>query len=268
MIRLLTAADLPGAVTLLRREPAFNLYTLGNLETLGLENEISQTWGDFDEDGGLRAVLNRYMTGWVVYGMPEADWAGLGSVLDNHPTQADRLQDNPGGVASFLPYLHRYRPLEVKVETLMELAEADFRPQPTAPGVVVRRATSADLDALIVLYAGAGDMSRSVTGIKRPLQSGRVWIAEVEGLLVSAALTNAETADQAMIGGVFTQPDARGQGLSQALVSALCADLLTELRKPVLYWANPVAGAVYHKLGFRAIGEWRAVRLQKMNEAD
>ncbi|MBI1294089.1 GNAT family N-acetyltransferase [bacterium] len=265
MIRLLTDADLPGAVTLLRREPAFNLYTLGNLETLGLESEISQVWGDFAEDGVLRAVLNRYMTGWVVYGMPEADWAGMGHILDHHPLQADRLQDNPGGVTSFLPYLHRYRLLEVKVETLMELTQADFQPQPAVSGVVVRRATNVDLDALVALYADAGDMSRSVTGVKRPLQSGRIWIAEVDRVLVSAALTNAETADQAMIGGVFTKPDARGQGLSQAVVSALCADLLTAHRKPVLYWANPIAGAVYDKLGFRAIGEWRAVRLQRTN---
>ncbi|MEZ4640331.1 MAG: GNAT family N-acetyltransferase [Caldilineaceae bacterium] len=79
-------------------------------------------------------------------------------------------------------------------------------------------------------------------------------------------MTIAETADQAKIGGVFTHPRARGRGLGQAVVSALCAELLAHEKQPVLYWVNPIAGAIYRKLGFRTVGNWRAVRLQRMNE--
>jgi predicted GNAT family acetyltransferase len=89
-------------------------------------------------------------------------------------------------------------------------------------------------------------------------------VAAVDGEIRSAALTNAETSSAAMIGGVFTRPNARGQGLSQAVMSAISAELLALGKTPTLYWVNPAAGAVYGKLGFHPVGRWRAVRLEKM----
>ncbi len=267
MIRLLGEADRRAALTLLQRAPALNLYALGNLESLGFDSAISQFWGDVDAIGTLRALLNRYMTGWVIYGSASADWEGLGQIVDSHPMQAERLQDNPEGVESFLPYLHNYRAQRIETETLMTLAAADFRPQPPPPGATVRRALDTDLDALIALYADAQEMRRSAEAVRRPLQSRRIWIAEVNGRIESVALTNAETADLAMVGGVYTKPDARGRGLSRAVVSALCAELHAQKRQPVLYWVNPAAGAVYDKLGFRQIGVWRAIRLEPVENA-
>ncbi|RME56797.1 MAG: hypothetical protein D6790_14215, partial [Caldilineae bacterium] len=104
MIRRLKEPDRAAAVALLNRQPALNLYFLGNIAALGFDTDFCEFWGDWDETGRLRAVLNRYRTGWVVYGLPDADWRGLGQVVDSHRVTAARLQDNPGGVPSFLPY--------------------------------------------------------------------------------------------------------------------------------------------------------------------
>ncbi len=266
MIRLLVEADRMAAIQLLSAAPQFNLYLLGNLETLGFDRDFCEFWGDFaaDETGErrLRAVLNRYMAGWVVYGTPAADWSGLGWLVDTHPAGAERLQDNPGGVPSFLPYLQHHRAAQIKTETLMNLRIEDFRPLPPPTGVTVRRGVLADVAALAKLYAEAGDMARTAPTILRPLQDTRLWLIEQDGQMLAAALTNAETEQMAMIGGVFTLPSARGRGLSQAVCSALCADLFAAGKQPVLYWINPVAGAVYRKLGFRPIGQWRAILLE------
>ena len=105
-------------------------------------------------------------------------------------------------------------------------------------------------------------MTRSRQGVERPLRDLRVWVAERNGSIQSAALTNAELPANAMVGGVFTAPASRNLGLSQAVCSALCAELLSEAKQPVLYWLEPAAGAVYHKLGFRACGAWRSVWLR------
>lgn len=267
MIRLLVEADRAAAIQLLSVAPQFNLYLLGNLETLGFERDFCEFWGDFgaDETGKLqlRAVLNRYMAGWAVYGLPTADWLGLGWIVDSHPAGATRLQDNPGGVPSFLPYLQHHRAVQIKTETLMDLRRQDFRPLQAPAVVVVRRGVVADVAALAELYADAGDMARTPATILRPLQDTRLWLAEEDGQILAAALTNAETEQMAMIGGVFTLPSARQRGLSQAVCSALCADLFAAGKQPVLYWINPTAGAVYHKLGFRPLGQWRAVWLAK-----
>ena len=81
-VRRLTNQDRPALHALLREAPAQNLYLLGNLETLGFDHELCEFWGDWDAQGVLRAVLNRYMTGWSCYGRAPADWAALAQVLD------------------------------------------------------------------------------------------------------------------------------------------------------------------------------------------
>ena len=264
MIQQLTEADRARVVTFLSSAPQLNLYMLGNLEKLGFHNAICEFWGDVAEQSSeapLRAVLNRYMTGWTVYGTAAADWSALGAILDNHPAGAARLQDNPGGIASFLPYVQRYQAEQVKIEEVMALRLADFQPMTPPAGIVIRRATLADLPRLIDFYANAEHMSRSPSGVERPLHDTRLWVAEEGDKILSAALTNAETAQLAMIGGVYTPIMRRGQGLSQAVCSALCADLMAAQKQPILYWDTPAAGAVYRKLGFHSTGQWRSVWL-------
>ena len=262
MIRLLRPADRPDAYALLLRAPALNLYLLGNMETLGFDEEYCQFWGDFDDGGRLRGVVNRYMSGWAVYGAATSAWAELAAVIDGHEVAATRLQDNPGGIPSLLPWLTKYRAAKVRVEELMELEATAFQPQSAPPGIRIRRAAMADFAALVALYRDAGHMSRTPEAVERPLRDTRIFLAEEDERIVSVALTNAETAELAMIGGVFTPPVGRGRGLSQAVCSALCADLLADGKRPVLYWDTPAAGTVYRKLGFSKVGDWRSVWLE------
>jgi uncharacterized protein len=267
MIRRVEEGDRAAVLSLLRQQPALNLYALGNIDANGFDAVFSEFWGDFDEQGRLRAVLNRYMTGWVIYGQVDAEWARLGEVVDSHPIKAERIQDNPGGIDSFLPYLRRYRVKKLMEEELMTLSEADFRPFAPVEGIVVRRAVWHDLGDLVAFYAEAEEMRRLPEAVERPLRERRIWMATVDSVPYATALTNAEIADQAMIGGVYTKTQARGQGFSRMVMSALCAELLNEGKQPVLYWENPTAGAVYRKLGFQPIGIWRSVRLEEIERS-
>lgn len=261
----------------LQRAPEQNIYMLGNLSALGVDHPISEFWGDLEHVATgslaskqvdstqqtplLRGVLNRYMRGWSVYGESTADWSGLAAVLDNHPEPAERLQDNPGGISTFTPWLRRYHTARREVEELMALAAEDFKPCPAPSDVTVRAATLDDLEALAEFYAQADSMRRSRAAVERPLRDGHVWLAEHAGTPVSAALTNALGAGYAMIGGVYTPPAWRGRGLAQAVCSGLCAALLAAGLIPALYWIANDAGHIYHKLGFRPIGSWTSVWL-------
>jgi RimJ/RimL family protein N-acetyltransferase len=269
MIRRLHEDDRAALEILLRSAPEHNLYALGNLRALGTEAPFCTFHGDLDASGHLRGMTNRYFNGWTVYGEPGADWAGLASTIDAHGA-SETLQDNPGGVPSIMPWISAFRGGEEEVEELMRLDEDALRPLAPPAGVRIRRATLEDLPALISLYADAGRMSRSPAGVERPLRDTRVFIAERAAPeagepILSAALTNAETAENAMIGGVFTPEHLRGRGLSQAVCSALCADLQASGLTPVLYWKSPAAGAIYRKLGFRPIGHWRVVTLTPLS---
>jgi uncharacterized protein len=264
MIRKLSEADRASLEMLLRDQPHLNVYMLGNLAALGVSSDLSEFWGDFAPGGtdALRGVVNRYMTGWSVFGRPAADWQGLAQVIDAYPETAARLQDNPIGVASFVPYLQRYTAAHTEEEELMILRAPDFRPVSPPPQACIRPAQRTDLAQLVAFYAGAGAMQRTPKGVERPLTDGYFWVAEVEGEVCAAALTNAVGGGYAMIGGVYTAPAWRGQGFSQAVCSALCRVLLEDGLVPSLYWMAPDAGHVYRKLGFTPTGVWRSVWLQ------
>ncbi len=265
MIRPLTNADLEIAYAFCERRPALNLYLLGNMETLGLETDFCQFWGSFDEEGRLNGVLNRYMDGWNIADAEGCDYEGFGRIVDEHPAGAARLQDNPRHIESFLPFIHRYQPTEILTEYLCELHPEDFRPQ--CKPWPVRRATMNDYEALCQFYARAENMARTPKAVERPLRDGRVFITEVDGVIVSSALTNAETKNLAMIGGVYTPPEHRGKGYAGAAMVALCRSLIEDGLRPVLYYHHPAAGAIYRRLGFTDLGEWRAVRLARKENA-
>ena len=266
--RTLGEADRAALHALTMQQPENNLFLLGNLESLGLDKPFCTFWGDFAADGSLRGVANRYFAGWSLYGQTDADWSALAALIDAD-NDAERLQDNPGAIASILPLLRRYRAAKVDVEELMRLEAIDFAPQPVPPGWRVQRATLADLDALAVFYADAGDMTRARAGTERPLRDGRVYLAlDATGAIGAAALTNAETQTPprlAMVGGVFTLPAQRGRGLAASVCSVLCASLLADGITPVLYWKHPAAGHIYRELGFQPIGTWRSVWLERID---
>ena len=171
MLRRVGEADRRAMVTLLAQAPQLNLYLLGNLESPGFDADYCEFWGDFDEAGRLRAVVNRYMNGWTLYGATDADWPRIGALMDDYPLSMERLQDNPGGVPSVLPYVQRYVAASVVEAEIMTLAAADFRPIPPPDGVEVRRATLVDLPQLITRYADAGSMRRAPAAARRALEA-------------------------------------------------------------------------------------------------
>jgi uncharacterized protein len=264
LIRKLVEEDRACVEELLGKHVPLNLYMLGNLASLGFSNELSEFWGDFSESAGgdeLRGVLNRYMTGWSVYGTPATHWEGLAAILDGYPVIATRLQDNPVGTQSFVPWLQRYLLERAEEQELMTLDGADFRPAVPRDELTVRPACWEDVPQLVKLYAEAGGMQRNQARIERPLRDSYFWVGIVDGQIVSAALTNAVAKGCAMIGGVFTHVAWRGRGISQTVCSGLCAALLADGLSPTLYWIQADAGHLYRKLGFRPIGKWRSVWL-------
>jgi uncharacterized protein len=136
------------------------------------------------------------------------------------------------------------------------------------PGVMIRRARPSDLESLTALYyhadgfesAGLDQVRRTMYGRIRSL---RTWVAESQGQLQSAASTSAETAQAAMIGGVWTAPTARNRGLCTAVTGALSRELVAEGRRPYLFYLidNAAAAHVYSQVGFSTIGPWSVIYL-------
>jgi predicted GNAT family acetyltransferase len=154
-----------------------------------------------------------------------------------------------------------------------ELRPADLHPPPPPPdgGPPARRATLADMEPLIDFYIrGFYSLARLPTRnawrarLSEQITHRTLYLIEQDGIVVSAAMSSAETPRAAMIGGVATVKDYRNRGLSARCVHGLCADLFARgIEQIGLFYlpANKPAARVYAKLGFQPAGEWWLQRL-------
>jgi predicted GNAT family acetyltransferase len=151
-----------------------------------------------------------------------------------------------------------------------DAAQEASRPAPY-PRLSVRRATIADLDALLPLQE-AYEREEVLTPIHefngpacraslaRALERQLVYAAEEGGIVVGKAGTNARGFVVDQIGGVYTHPARRGRGVAAALMAALLAQIAAEGRRASLFVKpeNAPALSLYRGLGFEEIGDYRA----------
>lgn len=264
-VRRLRSSDRAGLEALLAIEPGYSLFLSGNLEMFGVQSDFARFWGAF-ADGHLRGALMMVERRAAVYAPPGADFTALARVAGDEGAEftmgRSDLVEAVVGENGHLAVDRR------EDHVFAELAAVDFHeaPEPHTPATSVRRASVSDTQALTRLYTGAAGFEGMTTDQVYRTMRGRVstlrtYLAQVHGQAVAAASTSAETRAAAMIGGVWTAPAWRAQGLSTAVVAALSHELLQEGRVPYLFYRvdNTPAERVYARIGYRAIGGWTVV---------
>lgn len=127
----------------------------------------------------------------------------------------------------------------------------------------IRALSVADLDAMLQLLLQIEEFSHTYQHpdkarqqLAQELQSGELAVGAFEGdRLISIAKTSASNSKSAMLTGVATLPDRRGQGCASAVVHRLCLQSFQAGREFLcLFYDNPKAGRIYRRIGFREIG--------------
>ncbi len=259
-VRPLTDDDRAAFLRLVARNPVRCQTTRLNQEVFGFNSEKIKNWGAFDENGQtLAGVLSRF--GNTVVAVDEnGACASLFAITVDNETGLAGMRGSAEVVAAIGQKMCRYAPKRTEPSHFLQLE----RPvsEAVARSGLARRASLSDLENLVTLYGSAGVMYRSRTNLISKLTYDRVFVAErycvKSGMnrIVSCALTNVEGADTGIIGGVFTLPEMRGRGFGKAVTAALAYDLQQDGKLPCLYYENPIAGRVYHHLGFVKRDEW------------
>jgi uncharacterized protein len=270
-IRRLGEHDLPEMEAFLATQPGYSLFLTANLSYLHLSIELIRYWGAYTGEC-LAAVLMMVGRRAMICSPPEGiELEALAQVAVQH--QMDFTMGQPRCVDALLAasgralsnrrehYLAEHRRGAAKGEKTTTIV-------PVPPGALVRRAELHDLEGLTALYyrsdgfelLGRDQLRRVLSGRIRGL---RTWVAEVDGLICSAASTSAESRDAAMIGGVWTAPKMRNRGLSTVVVSALSRELHEEGRRTFLFYRidNTAASQVYLHAGYSRIGRWSVAQL-------
>jgi hypothetical protein len=86
---------------------------------------------------------------------------------------------------------------------------------------------------------------------------GITLILEKDHQVLSSVATTAETTKSAMVVAVATDQSYRNRGYASILMQKLMMIYFEEKKKELcLFYDNPNAGKIYHRLGFETIGTW------------
>ena len=173
-----------------------------------------------------------------------------------------------------LTKIQGYHPAERINYDLMALDEGPRMEalKPSPAGLLIRRPEDRDRESLFRLQAayeqeevipknGVFDPFSSRKNFNRILTEGHVLLAELDGQVVGKINTSAFSFSRAQIGGVYIRPEYRGRGIAARMTAAFVRDLLAQGKGITLFVKkrNAPAKAVYLKLGFRVLGDYRIV---------
>ncbi len=156
---------------------------------------------------------------------------------------------------------------------LMGLEKRDYNPPAQAPapvGLRLREAGPQDARGLyplqrdyeleeVLIEPGHFDPQTCLANLRRTLRRQIVILAEQDGRPLSKAGTNARGFDADQIGGVFTVEGQRSRGLARRVMVALLERIFREKSLASLFVKkhNPAAVALYRRLGFRELEDFR-----------
>jgi ribosomal protein S18 acetylase RimI-like enzyme len=172
-----------------------------------------------------------------------------------------------GGAESLLPL-----PPTIRIEYfLMTLPRASLHPllPDTASGVLVRKADSYDAEAPfplqkeyeleeVVIDPAHFSDAQCMKQLKHALRDELVFVAELDGVPVAKAATNARGFGVDQIGGVYTVPRNRSKGLGARVVAALLEAVFVDKTAACLFVKkkNRPAIALYDRLGFAPVTDY------------
>ncbi|PFG11899.1 GNAT family N-acetyltransferase [Bacillus sp. es.036] len=262
MIRRLTEKDHHQCLSLLTPHAAENLFILGDIEAYGYDQPFQKLWGDFSEDGTLRAVLLKYERNYIPFAPAEFDAEGFAQVISNDTSflmmsGLKRVTNHIQPHISHSPHSSREL-FYAKCESVEQLSLKNIEE--------VKKADLNDLNKIHSLHNKIDefDATETVEEKQRNQEKGlsRTYYIERDGQPVSAASTAAENSQSAMVVGVCTLPDYKRNGYATTCTSKLCFEVLHEGKVLCLFYDNPDAGKIYKRIGFQDIEKWMMIHFQ------
>ena len=263
MVRILNENDRATVLDFLSAEPSINLFIIGDIENYGFQEDFQTIWGQFTEDGILEGVLLKYHESFIPYFKnPDFDITEFSKILLSH-----KGRTLFSGKESLIRKFEQVLPPHTLRSTYFcELATRDSLPT-LKQTEDIKIATEEDSERVQHLMDQIEEFmsSDSAERIRQKIRTrqGRVYYIEnEEGVMVSIAQTSAENSKSAMIVGVATLPDYRCKGYMTRCMTKLCQDIMAEGKTLCLFYDNPKAGKIYHRLGFKNIDNWAMISLE------
>lgn len=254
----LTNEDIPAVLEYIKDEPEVNLFIEGDIELYGLESEVVTLWA-FGEQWDC--LLLKYYSNFMVSSKNETvDTLPIAEFLKDYNMQV--ISGKESLVRQLLPH---YPSRSVQGTYLCRLRKEDLVPFHHEK-LDIKQLQASDAQAIVDLYKLIEEFARLYRDREEEklqqtydnyMKGCLGYGLFVQGKLICTAYNTATTSSGAMIVGVATHPDHRMKGYASHVMSVLCQESFEAgLSFLCLFYDNPLAGKIYHRLGFQTIGRW------------
>ncbi len=260
MIRKLTDRDNEQVMEFLKQDPEFNIFIIGDIEQFGYNSDFQTLWGEFSNDE-LKAVLLKYKGNCVYYSPIKRSIEPFKVILDS--IEFNIMNGKKDIVDVFEGYFEDW-----KIKDMYFASMTSFTKEEVDVSEVKLIKTYEDfidefnlLEGIDEFSAGQGETIEEYSEHQQKIteQGARTsYYFKKDNKMVSVATVVAENSVNGMVVGVATDKSYRKQGLASVVMNKLCDDYLNVKKKSIcLFFDNPKAGKIYHRLGFVDIGFYR-----------
>ena len=250
----LTEKDYQAIMEYTKTNPYVNLFIIGDLEKDGFNDEVQSFYGRY-ENGKLVNITLRYLDDSLhIYAdeLNAEDKEVLQELIDTYNPRDINFGEQT------IPFVKDF----IKENNFMieECMLSVYTPNKVAENIPnkesnikVDQATPEDAPALhsmceIIFGQNSDRVDRIQTGLTDGTRIA--YLVRENEKPVTMATAVALTNDAGMIISVGTLAEARNKGYAYACVETLCKRLYSDGRRGVLFYSDPIAGSIYHKIGF------------------
>lgn len=257
MMRQLTEQDRTQLLDYLYPEANYNIFIIGDIEHFGFDQPFQQVYGTFDHQGLLSSVFLRYRQNGVFYTTSNHPIDGYLPIIAQDQLEYVSIKgDLAAPIQAVLP--------DVEMRTMYfctyRIAE---HPTPPPQENIQTVNTKKDIEQRYDLLKGITEFSIHKQTKEEYVEAGMLSMKmgehvaiEEDGIMVATASTTAETSVNAIVVGVATHPDYRNKGLASKVMIELQRRYHKKQKDLCLFYDNPRAGSIYHRIGFVDKGTW------------
>lgn len=255
MIRKLSSSDKEKVLKYVSKEPSINLFLIGDIEQFGFEKDFQEVWGKFDNENNLKGVLLRYTNNFIPY------YEDINEDMQEFKNIIKAYEGNVM-ISGKDDLIEQFKDvIDDCTERKTYFCELKSKKDLSKWDETVKLGASTDAkriyDILETIEEFTSENNKETIESRLEDKSSRAYYIENDkDEIITVSQTAAENSKSAMVVGVATRKGYREQGYMSKCLSKLCNDLLDEGKSLCLFYDNPKAGKVYHRLGFKEIGIW------------
>ena len=258
MIRKLTINDQEQVLKYLYKEPSINIFIIGDIEQFGFDVDFQDVYAEY-ADNKILGVLLRYKENVIYYSQEQhfnTDFLEIintfkyefisakGSIMELLKPHFKEMKEKP----MYFCEANTFDPnLEVIEDDIIDVKTPD-----QARKLYYLLADIEEFESF-----KSEKVEKFITSKLQALKESVTYSIHQDDLCVCSVSTVADTTKAAMVVAVATHPAYRKRGYASKLMIKLLNEYINKRKKALcLFYDNPAAGKIYHRLGFKDIDKW------------